>query len=215
MPDQTTAQTITKDTLAQKYGDNGSPLALNTVRQTLISCGLDTSKRTYTSEEESKFGAARKLITEGATYNKVKEHFKVDLEAANAADDAFIVNQATEASEGGDISFEIANAIAETAAKEAVDMVPDLTVFHLNQMMGSQGGESVYTKMQGIVSTIRGSGGESTRAKMMRGIQRLKELPPATTKSVTTSAKSTATKSTTTTAKSGATSTKSSKSSSS
>ncbi|MCM1984435.1 hypothetical protein [Lyngbya confervoides] len=163
---------ITKDELGKKYGRGRRSLSGNTIRQTMASCGLNTSKRSYSLEEEEKFKVARKMIEEdGKTYREVSEFFKVDVEDVSSGNsDNFFENQATEASGSGEVSFELANAIAQTQATQVADMIPPLTMYHLNQILDSNG--QVNDKMRSLVDRIRGMRGNS-HVLMMQGIQRL------------------------------------------
>lgn len=65
---------ITKKDLATQYN-----ISLNTVRETLKSCGLDTSRSEYTEEEISdRFEVARKMLNdEQKSYAEVAAHFGV------------------------------------------------------------------------------------------------------------------------------------------
>ena len=64
----------TKKDLANQFG-----ISLNTVRETLKACGLDTSKSEYTEEEISnRFEVARTMLTEEQkNYAEVATHFGV------------------------------------------------------------------------------------------------------------------------------------------
>lgn len=52
-------------------------IVLTTVRSTLVACGLDTRNERYTEEEANKFAQARQMISDGANYAQVADHFGV------------------------------------------------------------------------------------------------------------------------------------------
>ena len=60
-------------------------LALNTVRTTLKSCGLETEKQDYSEEEANKFREARRMKDAGLSYSEISKHFGVEQEEAAAA----------------------------------------------------------------------------------------------------------------------------------
>lgn len=63
-------------------------ISLNTVRQTLKACGLDTGKKTYGTEDMETFEQARNLLQSGRTYDQVAQHFGVSAEPAQKEEQA-------------------------------------------------------------------------------------------------------------------------------
>lgn len=176
------SRSLTKEELSHEFGGD-KPLALNTVRQTIVASGLDTTKRIYSPEEVLVFKAARQMIEGGSTYQQVSEHFKVDLNSANDGGEAFFENQAAEATASGEIPFQLANAIAEGMAEQVVGMVPGLTMYHLNKLLG---GESLNRDLRKMEGTIRSYQRGNPHALMLQGIEKMETgaaLPPSSPKS--------------------------------
>lgn len=180
----------TKKQIAEKFGKNGAFLTTNTVRETLKACGLSTTAQTYTDEEVQRFAIARRMIDEEKkTYTEVAAHFMPNARAANANAKAesttgtgtgtenFTANQAQEATGGMDeMAFKTADKIATPYAQKIAELVPALTMYRLNEMMGNGSMEAGFEK---VWQTIDANLGNS-QALLEQGIQREQlHLPPS------------------------------------
>ncbi|NEO33485.1 MAG: hypothetical protein F6K36_24285 [Symploca sp. SIO3C6] len=128
---------IKKKDLQERYG-----ITLNTVRQTLEACGLDTSRQEYTEAEiTERFEVARRMITEEKkSYAEVASHFGANLE--NQEDEQQEAFEQDEQEQGFQaenfISDALSQSIQENTAEYVQEIVEDAladVVPHIPQML--------------------------------------------------------------------------------
>ena len=125
----------TKKDLEQQF-----EISDNTVYKTLKSCGLDTSKEDYSSEEiENYFKVAREILDAGKRYKDVEQYFGLtDVDAeAEAEQQHNHTSQGSAADAVGMATAEMAVDMVQDAVKQITPHIPQLVAHTLAQEMQS------------------------------------------------------------------------------